>query len=503
MTSMHRRKSSKEEDDNVVILPNGEAIEIEVDIGKEMNGTTGSHEHSERIPIPRPRVPSTPTSNGVSVSPPSAGSYRNSFHGGTNGASYPASASPFRTSFSAPSHLHLNSPSHARARSVSGGSFLPPSPSPLSSSFPSYSTDGSTPPPPLPKSATAANFPRSVHGHSRSSSNSPLPPSATAPQLSNGSSPHTHGRNGSLSQNSLESPLSLPPSSSAPSPSNRRHSRLHSRNLSIFFPRPGSLPQTSIAEDGAQEVEFNANYQDASLPSSLPMPSASPNVARHKLGEGFTFGGRPPPDALPSTPSYSSNGSAGPSGPRASRRGHHHKHSLSHNFFSFLEPGAEQQLQSQPTPMPVSPWTPSASQSSVAISASSSFNTNTNTKLPSPSTSSTSLSDSRSGLPVAQGGGIRTEAAIASIGSFALGAWIWVAGQQVGALSCTGLGYWVVFDSFGVAVGRVLPAYLSKSSSQSPLRRPYGYVDQRIFGAYQRLICGRCRFVGTRDWRPS
>jgi len=37
---------------------------------------------------------------------------------------------------------------------------------------------------------------------------------------------------------------------------------------------------------------------------------------------------------------------------------------------------------------------------------------------------------------------------------------VWVTGQQTGSLSCTGLGYWVVFDSFGVALSRIIPGYL-------------------------------------------
>ena len=60
---------------------------------------------------------------------------------------------------------------------------------------------------------------------------------------------------------------------------------------------------------------------------------------------------------------------------------------------------------------------------------------------------------------------------------FALGAWLWITGQQVGSLSCTGLGYWVVFDAFGVALGHILPNYLARVSMRSDSRRPYGYVQ--------------------------
>lgn len=57
---------------------------------------------------------------------------------------------------------------------------------------------------------------------------------------------------------------------------------------------------------------------------------------------------------------------------------------------------------------------------------------------------------------------------------FVLGACVWVSGQQIGSLSCTGLGYWVVFDAFGIALGKVLPTYLAKPHMKDEVRRPYG-----------------------------
>ncbi|KAF8801985.1 hypothetical protein BYT27DRAFT_7261427 [Phlegmacium glaucopus] len=58
-------------------------------------------------------------------------------------------------------------------------------------------------------------------------------------------------------------------------------------------------------------------------------------------------------------------------------------------------------------------------------------------------------------------------AAVSSI-QFVLGAWLWLSGQQVGSISCTGLGYWVVFDSFGVALTKVIPGWLASRSSNRP-----------------------------------
>ncbi|OBZ76702.1 Zinc transporter 6 [Grifola frondosa] len=70
--------------------------------------------------------------------------------------------------------------------------------------------------------------------------------------------------------------------------------------------------------------------------------------------------------------------------------------------------------------------------------------------------------------------GIMPSAVAIAGGQFLLGAWLWVAGQQVGSLACTGLGYWVVFDAFGVALGHILPGYLARPSKRAEVRRPFG-----------------------------
>ncbi|KAG1763001.1 hypothetical protein EV702DRAFT_1051999 [Suillus placidus] len=44
-------------------------------------------------------------------------------------------------------------------------------------------------------------------------------------------------------------------------------------------------------------------------------------------------------------------------------------------------------------------------------------------------------------------------ARVACIVQFCLGGLVWVRGQAIGSLACTGLGYWVVFDTFGISVG--------------------------------------------------
>lgn len=180
----------------------------------------------------------------------------------------------------------------------------------------------------------------------------------------------------------------------------------------------------------------------------------------------------------------------------SSRRGHHHKHSLSHNFFSFLEPGvdlgvgADGELHTLPTPVPVSPWmtaqmTPLPAdedrQGDVSPSSSSSPVEGSISKIP--KLFSAEHDDSAGGGGGDGGGGRRAVADGANVVGavqFMVGAWLWVVGQQAGSLACTGLGYWVVFDAIGVGIGRVVPRWLKSTSEnqgeKEKVRRPYGCV---------------------------
>jgi hypothetical protein len=412
MTSVHRRKSSKEEDENLIIAPNGQ-------LQSDGSLTAEGKESQGDLPL-RNRVVSSPSGPSASPSshppqPPSPGSIRTGLSlPQTKG--YAHSASSLRPAFSTPSHLHLHGGSHSRMRSISSGPFTPASPSPLSMSFPSQ---------PIPSSITNAR----VNSHSQTSLNGGEPP----------------------------------PSPSA-STHSRRHSRLHSRNLSIFFPRPGSLPHSTIAEDGAQELEIGPPSKDSS-PASVPMPSASPTVSRskQKFGEGFTFGARPPP-GIDGGPLISEQSPLA----RTARRGHHHKHSLSHNFFSFLEPGSTGlgDRTSQHSPVtPFSPVSQSTTPSSVLFPRPPSESPSPVSPLSDSSTSPFShLNDDT--FPLG--------AVAASAWQFALGAWLWVTGQGIGSLACTGLGYWVVFDAIGVALSTILPVYLLRPVLKGPIRRPFG-----------------------------
>ncbi|KAH9171889.1 hypothetical protein EDB89DRAFT_2070441 [Lactarius sanguifluus] len=394
MASVHRRKSSKEEDEDLVIAPNGL---LQSD---DLPGVEEKDEFSARN-----RDVSSPSGPLPSPSPPqptSAGPFRTGFKlPQTNGYS-----STLRSTFSTPTHLHIHGGS--RTRSISSGPFTPTSPSPLSMSFPS----------------------RDAHSSASASNAVPFPSSATLPEFPQ--SRRAHSSN------------SEPPSSPSASTQSRRHSRLHSRNLSIFFPRPGSLPHSAIAEDGTQELEIEPRIDSS---------------AAGRLGEGFTFGARPPP---------AHNGNAlideQPPLPRASRRGHHHKHSLSHNFFSFLEPGSTGRgdLTSQPTPTPISPWAPISPFPPPTDASTIAF-----PRAPSESPSPVSPRSDTSTSPFfhMQNDPLPIDAIAASLGSLPSG---------VGSLACTGLGYWVVFDAIGVAVSKILPAYLRRPTQNASIRRPFG-----------------------------
>ncbi|KAJ6531325.1 hypothetical protein B0H19DRAFT_1191258 [Mycena capillaripes] len=202
----------------------------------------------------------------------------------------------------------------------------------------------------------------------------------------------------------------LPASKSAPSqitsetdpkPQSRRHARLHSRNLSVFFPRPGALPEHTIDEDGAQEL-----------------------VVPPTLGAGFTFGKTPPGEPMPPSRPPPTPSSA------TSRRGHHHKHSVSHTLFSFLEPQSSDttSLVTQPTPTPMSPWMPISPFVGDGASKQPAVH-----ELPEERVSPT---------PFFAG----------ATAQFLLGGTLWVQGQQTGSLAVTALGYWAVFDAMGVAI---------------------------------------------------
>jgi hypothetical protein len=356
----------------------------------EIPATPGLDAMESQANSPRPRVHSTP---GVGARPLTIGVPASQSLQPTQ--YHPPSAGPYNTNFGNRVNLNgsgrspLNPSSHSRTKSLSTNSneFLPPLRSPLSNSFsPRRSVF-----PPAPESPPLGTF--------------AFPQSVSAPDIQRSLSP------------------------GQPDTSRRRtHTRIHSRNLSVFFPRPGTLPQSTIEEN--------------SIDITAPVTNIHERPSDDGIRAGFKFGGSSSTSDNSLTPSSSS-------GSRPSRRGHHHKHSMSHNFFSFLEPGS-QHSDTVPSSEP-----PSAS------STMTDFADNVAPPLVVPTT------------PVAPT--IHPFAVFSCAVEAILGAVVWVVGQQTGSLSCTGLGYWVVFDSFGVALSRIIPGYLVRDSMQSRGRRTYGY----------------------------
>ncbi|OAX36465.1 hypothetical protein K503DRAFT_867554 [Rhizopogon vinicolor AM-OR11-026] len=302
-----------------------------------------------------------------------------------------------------PPSISLNSPptspfraSHARVRSISSGPFMPPVSSPL-----------------------ASNFHVPLHPFE------PGPLETGEGVNETGGAGHGHGR---------------------------RHSRLHSRNLSIFFPRQ----HATISEDTISDVE-SAPLSPHSKFEHMPTSQSEPLQVGHDLTASFSFGSSGS-GTIPQSNSIDAIG-----GGITTRRGHHHKHSLSHNFFSFLDPSAHppsqpeirpEDLHTVPTPAPMSPWSPVSNVQSAGSTTSTMLDLPTgtgssrsNSKSPSPAPSSSLYSHSshlsKDGLV----------ARVVCVLQFCLGALVWVRGQAIGSLACTGLGYWVVFDAFGIAVG--------------------------------------------------
>ncbi|KAF8547954.1 hypothetical protein OG21DRAFT_1449764 [Imleria badia] len=313
---------------------------------------------------------------------------------------------------------HNNATAHSRTRSISSGPFLPSVPSPLASSFPVH-----VPLHPFPSSGTPEVY--------VSDADARIPPGHT-----------------------------------------RRHSRLHSRNLSLFFPRP----HATISED-ERPVDEEApppTPDPILIPASQSDGVVGPSSqVGQELDPGFTFGGLPKSNSEP-------NGIRTSNSRMTARRGHHHKHSVSHNFFSFLEPGQlqkleipnkEQDLQTAPTPTPLSPWSPTSNTGQL-------FPTvepiaRSQSKSPASVSNSVSSSQSSNTLESKNVSSTGTAAMITACAQFGLGALLWTRGQSIGSLACTGLGYWVVFDALGVAGPVIIARRMGKkvNGMYGPARR--------------------------------
>ncbi|KAF9518729.1 hypothetical protein BS47DRAFT_1337850 [Hydnum rufescens UP504] len=336
---------------------------------------------------------------------------------------------------------------------------------PRSILVPSTSSDLLSPPlpelnhPPPSANSFRTNFetPQSPRGSSFSTKSSTPPPNSVPPtrflSASFNSSPSvpspisSHRRAPSVSFGAPPSSPRTPTHTSFPiSPSSKRHARIHSRNLSVFFPRPGTEAATRIHED-------EGDRQDAvqSSPSIIP---SSPMRSQSRLGEGFKFGGHGREGTL--------EGRA-PLANVAKRRGHHHKHSLSHNFFSFMDPGGS--VSHGSPPIPTNEWATSPPSLPPVRTTGGHIESEDGSAQPLPITHPSPITPN-SVFPLFGD----SEQAVAL--AFCIGQFI-----ARGSLACTGLGYWVVFDSFGVALSRKAIPWIwpqDTSGGESNLKRPFG-----------------------------
>lgn len=243
----------------------------------------------------------------------------------------------------------------------------------------------------------------------------------------------------------------------------RRNSNIHARNLSVFFPRPEQQGQAGYQARADQLEEDEARDQVA-----LEIPGAETR------GWGFT---NTQSQAYNARKAAGSSGEEGSGQTPNSRRGHHHRHSMSHNFFPFIDTAnqsprrtsASSLSPSQPRgngqispggvssssslQVPDSATSPSTPRSVPALSSSTSRHRHSSSD---PSIiPSISLRSKYSHLPspvrfllaVVFHLPILTQISLlAACAEIGLGASLWIAGQSGESLAVTGLGYLVVFD---------------------------------------------------------
>ncbi|KEI38122.1 uncharacterized protein L969DRAFT_89367 [Mixia osmundae IAM 14324] len=284
----------------------------------------------------------------------------------------------------------------------------------------------------------------------------------------------------------------------------RRHSRVHSRNLSVFFPRPG------VGSPGIQDISEEID-DESSQAQVIEIPSHDHSYASQARITPQTAYSSEGSDRqrMYSANSDPAHEEAATSSSKVGRRGHHHRHSLSHNFFSFLDPtqtNPELASASAGSSIPSVYGTPI--QDSAYLSG-----LQTPSSIPRPVASPMGLATSHpasapSGLPASSSYSskyahlprpirltlvllfqlqFRVQAALVlSIAEIVMGSTLWIAGQAGESLATTGLGYLLVFDGFGAlssvivegSMGSVELLWEALSSHKSKLdksiRWPYG-----------------------------
>lgn len=219
----------------------------------------------------------------------------------------------------------------------------------------------------------------------------------------------------------------------------RQPSRIHERNLSVFFPRPsptspGPRSSLSAGSSGSSTLSTSRSHSN-----------------------GFDVGER-----VTDMPG-AKNGAVEEGGARsgaANRRGHHHKHSVSHNLFTFMDAdGGSGPVSDSGATHPIRRSSASIygapSPQSTTSSTHSHVGHSHSHHIPTPTSTTritfTSLIRALVRLPW----GIKSSLLLSGV-QIVVGASLWVMGQSGESLSVTGLGYLVVFDGMGGVTGIVL-----------------------------------------------
>ncbi|BGP18125.1 hypothetical protein JCM10213_004226 [Rhodosporidiobolus nylandii] len=225
----------------------------------------------------------------------------------------------------------------------------------------------------------------------------------------------------------------------------RKHSRIHERNLSAFFPRPGQQGEGYGGTfDDPHAAPFKAGVAE------IPSPAATRTA-------GSAAGAQVAYDTPPRT--------------AAGRRGHHHRHSVSHNLFPFLD---APDTPNRPSSSPTKPL-PAKAVDSQLPAASASFRQrygHLNTFLQLLAFAAFHVPPTTRGL------------LLLSLVQIGVGAALWVQGQSGESLAVTGLGYLVVFDGIGGLSSGILERRAGDaqavwdvigSSKDSSVRQPFGH----------------------------
>lgn len=250
---------------------------------------------------------------------------------------------------------------------------------------------------------------------------------------------------------SVKSNGTTPPPSAGPRAGEhaRKNSKIHERNLSAFFPRPGAVG-----------TGYGDVYQDINSTEKAGAVTDIPSAVEALKREDR-------------------------------RRGHHHKHSVSHQFFSFMDPADPNSTEknstyalSTPSRIPSTPYSNNTTPPTPSLNRSSSAAY--------PSLAAQSFRSNYSHLPAI----VRiflysilylpleTQIALAlSFAQILLGATLWITGQTRESLAVTGLGYLVVFDGMGGLSGVLIEGGKGIESlwlvygmrqSDSGVRMPFG-----------------------------